>query len=154
MMLNLINITGIISIGILILSDRRDGMFLNIGTPALLFKGVCLLMSAYILRFTRLSRLIRNFNIMFKNESSIANVKEQINIFAIRLRIIKLIHIFGVLSLFFEISAMLFTLLGGGIIVNLLFAAGLIFFLAALISVLIEIYFSLKALDINLEIEY
>lgn len=129
-------------------------MFLSIGTPALLFKGVCLLMSAYILRFTRLSRLIRNFNIMFKNESSIENVKEQINIFAIRLRIIKFIHIFGVLALFFEISAMVFTLLGGGIIVNLLFSAGLIFFLAALISVLIEIYFSLKALDINLDIEY
>ncbi len=141
-------------------------MYLDISTPAVLFTTICLLLSAYIGRFTKLSRMIRTFqkDIEFiDNQEGLSEEDirhygkrkyyDQIDIFKKRVSIIKHIHISGVLSLFCATTSMFLTLLERPIISYYTFAFALIFFMSALFLVLVDIYYSLKGLDSSIDLQ-
>lgn len=140
-------------------------MNFDISTPAVLFTTICLLLSAYIARFTKLSRLIRTFHdeIEFLDKEkgiSEEDIRQygkekyyqQIGIFKKRISIIKYVHISGVLSLFFATASMFFILVEFNNFSYYSFASSLAFFLSAILLVLADIYYSLKALDSSIEI--
>jgi Protein of unknown function (DUF2721) len=75
-------------------------MEISINTPALLFPAISLLMLAYTNRFPGLASLIRNLHPGYKDHTDKAGVLLQIKNLRLRLRLIRQMQLFGVLSLF------------------------------------------------------
>lgn len=128
-------------------------MILKITTPAVLFSTVSLLMSAYAKRFSAIAKLIRNLSLKIKNDNQNQEEYHSRQIFMLSKRItyIKYLHIFGVLSLFCSTSAMFSLLFKKYIIAKVFFIVAIILFLFAIVVAVIEIYYSMKALDIKLK---
>jgi hypothetical protein len=126
---------------------------LDVTTPAVLFSTISLLMAAYMVRFSAIARLIRKLSAQVKNNnlSRSNDHKSQLLILSKRLTYIRWIHFCGVLSLFSATAAMLLILFNNLMWADICFGAAITFFLLALVCVLVEIYYSVQALDIKLE---
>ena len=129
-------------------------MILEITTPAFLFSTVSLLMSAYIGRFSAIASLIRELSSKREDNDVMEDeyYKKQMGILFKRITYIRYLHCFGVFSLFSSTAAMFFLLFKVVMIANITFAAAIVFFLSAIITAVIESYYSMEALDIKLKI--
>jgi len=129
-------------------------MILNITTPAVLFSTVSLLMSTYNTRFLSIAKLVRDLSLKIKNgdQKQEGCYKQQIYILSKRIAYIKYLHFFGVLSLFCSTSAMFLLLFKEFMIAKILFIVAIILFLLVILVAIIEIYYSMKALDIELKV--
>jgi hypothetical protein len=125
-------------------------MEISINTPALLFPAISLLMLAFTNRFLALASLIRNLHSKYKDHTNKAGVLQQIKNLRLRLRLIRLMQLFGIVSLFFCVLSMFFVfeqMMGWA---NLLFVISLIAMLISLFLSISEIQISTKALEIEL----
>src|SRR3982751_3269240 len=125
-------------------------MEITINTPALLFPAISLLMLAYTNRFLALASLIRNLHSKYKDHSDKEGVLRQIKNLRLRLRLIRLMQWFGVLSLFLCVLSMFFIYIGVTMMAGFFFASSLITMLTSLFLSLSEIQRSTKALEIEL----
>jgi len=125
-------------------------MEISINTPALLFPAISLLMLAYTNRFLALASLIRNLHSNYKDHTDKQGVLKQIKNLRLRLRLIRQMQLFGVLSLFLCVLSMFFVYERLDIWANFLFACSLIAMLVSLFLSLYEIQISTRALEIEL----
>ena len=125
-------------------------MEITINKPALLFPAISLLMLAYTNRFLALASLIRNLHSNYKNHTDKEGVLKQIKNLRLRLKLIRQMQLFGVLSLFLCVLSMFFVYERFNFWANFLFAFSLIAMLVSLFLSLYEIQISTRALEIEL----
>jgi hypothetical protein len=125
-------------------------MEISINTPALLFPAISLLMLAYTNRFLALASLIRNLHSKYKDHTNKEGVIKQIKNLRLRLRLIRLMQWFGVLSLFLCVLCMFSIYEELPRWANILFSASLVSMLISLALSLWEIQISTAALAIEL----
>lgn len=125
-------------------------MEFGITTPALLFPAISLLLLAYTNRFLALASLVRDLHAQLIERpepgiaGQIANLKR-------RIRIIKLMQLFGVSSFFLCVLVMLLLFMGALVPGEVVFGASLVFLLGSLGLSLRELAISADALDILLD---
>lgn len=124
-------------------------MELSITTPALLFPAITLLMLAYTNRFLALASLIRKLHDEYMTEES-SMLKQQITNLHVRIRMIRNMQAFGVLSFLLCVVCMYLVFSGHQMAAHGVFAASLLSLLLSLIFSLIEIWKSTRALDLEL----
>lgn len=126
---------------------------IDITTPAFLFSTISLLMGAYTARFSAISKLIRKLHHEVKNgQQSFGTLETQIGILNRRLRYVKYLQFFAVLSLFFSTFAMLAILVDLMFLGIFNFVLSLIFFMISLIFSILEIQSSVRAINWQIEI--
>src|SRR5688500_18626324 len=89
-----------------VFSQQIANMELSITTPALLFPAISLLMLAYTNRFLALANLIRNLHDKYKKDPNEKHIVEQIRNLRARIRLIRSMQAFGVLSFLFCVICM------------------------------------------------
>lgn len=125
-------------------------MDITINTPALLFPAISLIMLAYTNRFLALAGVVRNLHSQYaKNERQTA-LHGQIKTLRYRLRLIKNMQAFGVLSFLFCIFSMFFIYLNKVMLANSFFGLAMLAFVISLFISLVEIQQSTKALELEL----
>ena len=125
-------------------------MDLSITTPALLFPAISLLMLAYTNRFLALATLIRNLHSKYKEHSDKEGILKQIRNLRLRLRLIRLMQWFGVMSLFLCVLSMFFVYALFQEWAGFFFGSSLLTMLFSLFLSLSEIQISTRALEIEL----
>ena len=125
-------------------------MDISISTPALLFPAITLLLLAYTNRFLAIATLIRNLHKNYRENPDNKIIGAQLSNLRKRLSLIKLMQLFGVISLFLCILSMLCFFLEYGLVANYGFGISLLSMLISLAYGLREIIISTKALEIEL----
>jgi len=124
-------------------------MELTLTTPALLFPAISLLLLAYTNRFLTLANLIRELHRSYKaNPEEIVIV--QIANLRYRVRLIRNMQIFGVLSFFGCVLSMFALFSGAELLGQYIFGASLISLLVSLGLSLREVQVSVDALNYRL----
>lgn len=127
-------------------------MQISIGTPALLFPAITLLMLAYTNRFLALATLIRNLHAKYKQiQEDREIIKAQIRNLRRRLMLIKHMQGSGITSFFLCVLSMLCFYFEYEVWAVGTFGLSLVFLLLSLALSLSEIYISTKALEIELK---
>jgi hypothetical protein len=125
-------------------------MDIAVTTPALLFPAITILFLAYSNRFLTIATRIREKHADFnKTRSPIA--QKQIVSFRRRLQYIVGMEMFAVLGIISCIVAMGFIFFGFQYYGNLSFAISMTFIVLSLFASVIELFFSTRALNIELE---
>lgn len=125
---------------------------LTITTPALVFSIVSLLMIAYTTRFLGLATLIRNLHDKMKETRDPGeNIQAQLILLKKRVNLIKNMQIFAVLALILSIFSIVSLYFGFTLIGELIFILSLLFLVVSLILSVVEIYDSIRALEVQLE---
>ena len=125
-------------------------MEISISTPALLFPAISLLLLAYTNRFLAVATLIRSLHKNYLEMPSNTIINKQIVNLRKRLHLIKLMQLFGILSLFLCIVSMLTLFLEKTLLGNIGFGLSLALMMVSLAYGLIEVYISTKALELEL----
>ncbi len=125
-------------------------MEISTTTPAILFPAVSLLMLAYTNRFLAISSITRSLHDRYKSEGGVA-VRRQIENLRSRLKLIRRMQSFGILSLFACILSVVSLFLGLRVMGEFLFGLSLLLMLGSLLFCLFEIQLSGRALEIELE---
>lgn len=125
-------------------------MELSITTPALLFPAISLLMLAYTNRFLALASLIRNLREQYRKDPNEKHIVQQIRNLRVRIRMIRSMQLFGVLSFLFCVICMYCIFRGWEEASYMIFALSIASFMISLILSLIEIFLSTKALEVAL----
>jgi hypothetical protein len=125
-------------------------MELSITTPALLFPAISLMMLAYTNRFLALASLIRNLHAQYKKEPAEKHLVQQIRNLRARIRLIRSMQGFGVLSFLFCIICMFSIFNRWEMVSYIIFAASLLSFGVSLVLSLTEIILSMRALEVEL----
>ena len=125
-------------------------MEISVTTPAILFPAVSLLMLAYTNRFLAIASITRSLHSRYKSEGGSA-VRRQIENLRSRLKLIRRMQSFGILSLFACILSVVGLFLGKRAIGEVLFGLSLLLMLGSLLFCLMEIQRSGRALEIELE---
>lgn len=124
-------------------------MDFSLGTPALLFPTVSLLMLAYTNRFLTLATIIRGLHDRYKNDQN-DNLLGQIANLRYRVYLIRNMQIFGVLSLLFCVISMFALFAGWDTGGQWSFAIALILMIVSMLISLRELQISVGALDLLL----
>jgi hypothetical protein len=129
-------------------------VILEVNTPAFLFSTISLLMSAYAGRFSKISKIIRKLSVDIHNSNLVERhyLKEQISLFSKRIIYIRRLQLSGISSLFCSSLSMFCLLFERINFANIFFVLAIIFFLLCLLICLIEIYYSIRTLELNLEL--
>jgi len=122
---------------------------MTLGTPALLFGAIALIMLAYTNRFFMLAKMIRDMHAGKSGEERELELK-QIPILRIRLRLIQAMQALGVLSFIICTLSMLFLFVDQISMGKLFFGVSVICLMLSLICSLWEVLLSTKALDLVL----
>ena len=126
-------------------------MDISINTPALLFPAVSLVLLAYTNRFLALSNRVRSLHDKYLiNPTPNKSIHQQIKNLRYRLKLIKNMQTFGVLTFITSIFCIFFIYIDQMIVANVFFALGLISFIISLFLSLLEIRLSNKAREIEL----
>jgi Zn-dependent membrane protease YugP len=125
-------------------------MEITLNTPALLFPAISLIMLAYTNRFLALAALVRNLHAKYVEDKKQPGLQNQIRNLRYRLRLIKNMQAFGIISFVTCIFCMLFIYLKIIIISEILFGLSLLFMMISLFISLLEIQLSNKALEVEL----
>jgi cellobiose-specific phosphotransferase system component IIC len=125
-------------------------MELSITTPALLFPAISLLMLAYTNRFLAIANLIRNLHAKYKLEPNEKHLITQIRNLRIRIRLIRSMQAMGVLSFLFCVACMYALFRGWNEAGYIIFAISILCFMISLITSLVEITLSTRALEVEL----
>jgi hypothetical protein len=129
--------------------DTVTGMTLEVSTPALLFPAISLLFLSYTNRFLHLSALIRDLHGDWMKNGD-ATLRAQIDNLRHRLTLIRTMQMFGAVSLFLCVSAMLGVIGGQPVIAISAFLAALVLMAFSLACLIYEIWISGGALRILL----
>lgn len=125
-------------------------MDLTLTTPAVLFPAVSLLMLAYTNRYLALSSRVRNLYAQYKSAPE-KSLLEQIAVLRYRIRLIKNMQFFGVLSLLLCMVCMFVLFASWVLLGKILFAASLVLMIFSLGLSTLEIQLSVNALDLQLK---
>ncbi len=126
-------------------------MDISINTPALLFPAVSLVLLAYTNRFLALSNRVRSLHDKYLiNPTPNKSIHQQIKNLRYRLKLIKNMQTFGVLTFITSIFCIFFIYIDQMVVANVFFALGLISFIISLFLSLLEIRLSNKAIEIEL----
>ncbi len=124
-------------------------MEISLGTPALLFPAISLLMLAYTNRFLALAALIRRLSEDYQQDQQ-GGILEQIKALRYRIRLILWMQSGGIASLALCVAAMLGILFKQETVAVVLFASSLFLMLISLVLSLLEIRVSTNALTVVL----
>jgi hypothetical protein len=124
-------------------------MTLDIATPALLFSATSLILLAYTNRFLTIAQIVRSLKKYYDEDRS-KSVLYQIKNLNLRLSLIRYMQLFGVLSLFLSVFAMLLLFLEQEIFGIYLFGLSLLSLLISLGISFWEISISVSALRMHL----
>lgn len=124
-------------------------MELHIETPALLFSACSLILLAYTNRFLTMAQIVRGLKKSYdeKHNKSILLEIKNLNL---RLTLIRLMQLFGVMSLFLSVFTMLLLFINQGTTGLYLFGLSLLCLLISLGISFWEISISVKALRVHL----
>jgi len=127
-------------------------MKLTLTTPALLFSTVSLLMVAYTTRFMGLAGLIRGLHERLKESNQgDRNIQLQLVLLRKRVRLIQNMQILGVMALILSIVSIAFLFFENLPMGEAAFIMSLLFLVGSLILSIMEIYDSVKALEVQLD---
>jgi hypothetical protein len=124
-------------------------MTLHIETPALLFSATSLILLAYTNRFLTIASIVRGLKQNYEVKES-ENTLLEIKNLNLRLNLIKNMQLFGVLSLFLSVFAMLLLFVEQQVAGIYLFGASLLSLLISLGISFWEIRISVDALRLHL----
>ncbi|RZK12866.1 MAG: DUF2721 domain-containing protein [Flavobacterium sp.] len=124
-------------------------MTLNIETPALLFSATSLILLAYTNRFLTIAQIVRSLKKNYEEQNN-KTILLQIKNLNLRITLIRYMQLFGVLSLFLSVFAMLLLFVEQEIIGIYLFGLSLLSLLISLGISFWEISISVKALQLHL----
>jgi len=124
-------------------------MTLHIETPALLFSATSLILLAYTNRFLTIASIVRGLKQNYEVKES-ENTLLEIKNLNLRLNLIKNMQLFGVLSLFLSVFAMLLLFIEQQVAGIYLFGASLLSLLISLGISFWEIRISVDALRLHL----
>ncbi|ERP39217.1 DUF2721 domain-containing protein [Chitinivibrio alkaliphilus] len=124
-------------------------MHIDLTTPALLFPAISLLLLAYTNRFLVLAQLVREL-VKEQDSRSKENLSRQIENLGIRLRLIRIMQLFGVISFFLCTLSMVALFIRYTSVGNYLFGLSLLSLLASLVVSMWEIAISTRALRYEL----
>ena len=125
-------------------------MTLSLETPALLFSATSLILLAYTNRFLTIATIIRGLKTSY-DQGEKAYILDQIKNLNLRLTLIRYMQLFGVLSLFLSVFAMLLLFLEHQLFSIYLFGLSLLSLLISLGISFWEISISVKALRLHLK---
>ena len=125
-------------------------MTLSIETPALLFSATSLILLAYTTRFLTIATIIRGLKTSY-DQGEKSYILDQIKNLNLRLTLIRYMQLFGVLSLFLSVFAMLLLFLGHQLFSIYLFGLSLLSLLISLGISFWEISISVQALRLHLK---
>lgn len=125
-------------------------MDITINTPALLFPAISLIMLAYTNRFLSLANLVRTLHEKYRKEDKNIVIHGQLKNLRFRLKLIKNMQFFGVISFLLCIVCMYLIYINEMRWAGFCFAFGMISFAVSLILSLWEITKSNKALELEL----
>lgn len=125
-------------------------MELSITTPALLFPAISLMMLAYTNRFLALASLIRNLHQQYKSDPNQKHIVEQIRNLRTRIRLIRSMQAFAVISFLFCVVCMFCIFKAWEAAAYIIFAGSIVAFMVSLILSLVEITLSTRSLDLAL----
>ena len=120
-------------------------MTLNIATPALLFSATSLILLAYTNRFLTIAQIVRGLKSNY-DQIKTKSILLQIKNLNLRLSLIRYMQLFGVLSLFLSVFAMLLLFLEQELFAIYLFGLSLFTLLISLGISFWEISISVTAL--------
>ena len=123
---------------------------ININTPALLFPAISLIMLAYTNRFVALSSVVRSLHDRYKQSDASPILHAQIRNLRYRLKLIRRMQFFGVMSILGSIVCMYLIYIDEMFYANIAFATSLVVFTVSLILSLVEIQISTKSLELEL----
>lgn len=124
-------------------------MTLNIETPALLFSATSLILLAYTNRFLTIAQIVRSLKKNYEEHNS-KSILLQIKNLNLRISLIRSMQLFGVLSLFLSVFAMLLLFVEQELAGIYLFGLSLLSLLISLGISFWEISISVKALQMHL----
>ena len=125
-------------------------MDITINTPALFFPAISLVMLAYTNRFLALASVVRNLHTQYVEGDKKEKILGQIKNLKYRLKLVKNMQAFGVLSFLSCIFSMYFIYINQRLWANIMFGLAMLVFIVSLIMSLIEIRLSTKALELEL----
>lgn len=125
-------------------------MDITINTPALFFPAISLVLLAYTNRFLGLASVVRNLHTQYNEADKKGRIFGQIKYLKYRLRLVKNMQTFGVLSFLSCIFSMYFIYINQLLFANIMFGIAMLVFIISLIMSLIEIRLSTKALELEL----
>lgn len=125
-------------------------MELSITTPALLFPAISLLMLAYTNRFLALANLIRNLHAKYQQSPDEKHIVTQIRSLRTRIRLIRSMQAMGVLAFLFCTTCMYTIFRGWTDASYIVFGISILFFIGSLVTSLVEITMSMRALEVEL----
>jgi hypothetical protein len=124
-------------------------MELGIGTPALLFSTVSLLMIAFTNRFMSMASLIRGLHEKFQQNPA-ESILKQIQNLRLRMTLIQYMQIIAIISLILSVICMFLLFMNEQLIARWFFGLGLLGMSIALGLSALEITISTKALEVEL----
>lgn len=124
-------------------------MILHIETPALLFSATSLILLAYTNRFLTIATIVRSLKKKY-DEAENRSILLEIKNLNLRLTLIRYMQMFGVLSLFLSVFAMLLLFLDQQVAGIYLFGMSLLSLLISLAVSFWEISISVNALRLHL----
>ncbi len=124
-------------------------MILNIETPALLFSATSLILLAYTNRFLTIATIVRDLKKNYEQKES-SKILLEIKNLNLRLTLIRFMQMFGVLSLFLSVFAMLLLFIEQQMLGIYLFGFSLLSLLISLGVSFWEISISVDALRLHL----
>lgn len=124
-------------------------MTLHIETPALLFSATSLILLAYTNRFLTIAQIVRSLKQNYEDKENTKTLLEIKNL-NLRLTLIRYMQMFGVLSLFLSVFAMLLLFLDQELVGIYLFGLSLFTLLVSLGISFWEISISVNALRLHL----
>jgi hypothetical protein len=124
-------------------------MELGIGTPALLFSTVSLLMIAFTNRFMSMASLIRGLHEKFQQNPA-ESILKQIQNLRLRMSLIQYMQIIAIVSLILSVVCMFLLFMNEQLIARWFFGLGLLGMSIALCLSAWEITISTKALEVEL----
>ncbi|MEY3501759.1 MAG: hypothetical protein RL308_3432 [Bacteroidota bacterium] len=124
-------------------------MILHIETPALLFSATSLILLAYTNRFLTIATIVRSLKKKY-DEAENRSILLEIKNLNLRLTLIRYMQMFGVLSLFLSVFAMLLLFLEQQLAGIYLFGMSLLSLLISLAVSFWEISISVNALRLHL----
>lgn len=125
-------------------------MDITINTPALFFPAISLVMLAYTNRFLALASVVRNLHTQYIEGDKKEKIRGQIKNLKYRLRLVKNMQAFGVLSFLSCIFSMYFIYINQMLWANIMFGLAMLAFVVSLIMSFVEIQLSTKALELEL----
>jgi hypothetical protein len=127
----------------------NEGLEMTLGTPALLFPAISLLLLAYTNRFLALASLVRALHSRYRENPEVV-LRDQIDNLRTRVLLIRNMQALGVASMLLCVLSMFLLFAGLTFAAKYVFGASLLLMIGSLALSVHEIHISTRALDLQL----